>query len=180
MKINYKKSFKLVTLLAMSLVIATASAAIYDYMYLNSNVGVQGMTLKWLNGTDSTDAGIQISGVTATLTQLKGPPNGIRIYADPVRLYNNGSSASTIDILIDAVSGDTSEMDSIVVRIYNINNSTWVQNMTIWSNGAKGSDATGLSMTGYHLWRFQWEIKWKSTATTANSITVNLKIKVPV
>jgi hypothetical protein len=180
MNINYKKSLKLLTLLVTSLLIATVSATIYDYMYLNGSVGVQGMALKWVDGADATDAGTQINGVTATLTQLKGPPNGTRIYADPVRLWNNGTSAASIDILIDAVTGDTTEMDSIVVRIYNLNTTSWVQNMTIWSGGAKGSDATGLSVTSYHSWRFQWEIKWKSTATTANSVTVNLKIKVPV
>jgi hypothetical protein len=180
MNINYKKSLKLLTLLITSLLIATVSATIYDYMYLNGSVGVQGMTLKWVNGADYSDAGTQINGVTATLTQLKGPPNGTRIYADPVRLWNDGASDATIDVLIDDVAGDTSEMDSIVVRIYDLNTTSSVQNMTIWSGGAKGSDATSLLVTSYHAWRFQWEIKWKSTATTSDSVTVNLQIKVPV
>jgi len=180
MKMNYKKSLKFVTLIITSLLIATASAAIYDYMYLNATVGVQGMTLAWILGADNATAGTQINGVTSTLTSLKGPPNGTRIYADPVRLNNTGGSAITFDLLVDAVSGDTGELESIFVLIYSVNTSALIQNVTIWASGAKGSDATGLSIPGNNNWRFQWEITWKATATTANSATVNLKIGVPV
>jgi len=180
MKINYKKILKLITLLITSLLIATASAAIYDYMYLNADVGVQGMTLEWVSGNDATDAGTQINGVTAALNNLKGPPNGTRIYADPVRLNNTGTSAVTFDLLIDTVSGNTDYLDSIVVRIYNYTNNASIQNVTIWSGGSQGSDVTGLSIPAGHMWRFQWEITWKATATTSHTVTVNLKLKVPV
>lgn len=180
MKFNYKKSLKFVTLLITALLIATVSAAIYDYMYLNANVGVQGMSLEWVSGDDGTDAGTSISGVTATLTNLKGPPNGTRIYADPVRLNNTGGSSVTFDLTIDAITGDTGQLDSIYVKIYSLNTSSWIQNMTIWANGAQGSGANNLQIPTGHLWRFQWEIKWKSTATTSHSVTVNLKLKVPV
>jgi hypothetical protein len=180
MNINYKKSLKLITLLITSMLIATVSATIYDYMYLDADIGVEGMSLAWTLGADNETAGTQINGVTATLTQLKGPPNGTRIYADPVRLNNTGVSQVTFDLLVDTVSGDTSELDSIYVRIYSLNTSAWIQNVTVWESGAKGSDATGLPIPADNMWRFQWEIKWKSTATTAHSATVNLKIKVPV
>jgi hypothetical protein len=180
MKLNYKKSLKLVTLLISALLIATASATIYDYMYLNGNVGVQGMALAWVTGNDGTDSGTSINGVTASLTNLKGPPNGTRIYADPVRLNNTGASSITYDLLIDAVSGDTTYLDSIYVRIYSINTTLSIQNVTVWASGAKGSDVIGLNIPADNIWRFQWEITWKSTATVSNSVTVNLKLKVPV
>jgi hypothetical protein len=180
MKLNYKKSLKFVTLLIASLLIATVSATIYDYMYLNANVGVSGMYLEWVSGGDGTDAGTSINGVTATLTNLKGPPNGTRIYADPVRINNTGASPITYDLLIDAVDGDTTYLDSIYVRIYSINTTLSIQNVTVWVSGAKGSDVTGLNIPADNTWRFQWEITWKSTATVSHSVTVNLKLKVPV
>jgi hypothetical protein len=180
MNINYKKTLKFVTLLISALLIATASATIYDYMYLDANVGVQGMALAWTLGADNETAGTQINGVTASLTELKGPPNGTRTYADPVRLNNTGASSVTFDLLVDTVGGDTGELDSIYVRIYSLNTSAWINNVTVWESGAKGSDATGLPIPADNMWRFQWEIKWKSTATIAHSATVNLKIKVPV
>ena len=101
MKINYKKSAKLILLLISTLLIATASATIYNYMYQNATIGVEGMTLAWFNGADNATAGTQINGVTCTLTQLKGPPNGTRTYEDPVRLNNTGASSVTFDLLID-------------------------------------------------------------------------------
>jgi hypothetical protein len=180
MKINYKKSLKFVTLLIASLLIATASATIYDYMYLNANVGVQGMSLAWKLGADNSTAGTQINGVTATLTSLKGPPNGTRIYADPVRLNNTGGSTVTFDLLVDTVSGNTGFLDSIIVRIYNVTNGASISNVTVWSSGAKGSDVTGLQIGSNNVWRFQWEIKWKSTALVSHAVAVYLKIKVPV
>jgi hypothetical protein len=180
MKTNIRKILKFTTLLITSLLIATVSAQIYDYMYLNANVGVQGMALAWISGPDGDSAGTQINGVTATLTSLKGPPNGTRIYADPVRLKNTGASQVTFDLLIDTVGGDTGYLNSIIVKIYNTNSSAWVQNVTIWGNGGKGSDVAGLSISSGHIWRFQWEITWNANATTSHSVTVNLKIKVPV
>ena len=180
MKTNIRKILKFTKLLITSLLIATVSAQIYDYMYLNANVGVQGMALAWIIGDDGSSAGTQINGVTATLTSLKGPPNGTRIYADPVRLKNTGANNVTFDLLIDTVSGNTECLNFIIVRIYNTNSSAWVQNVTIWGNGGKGSNVAGLSISSGHVWRFQWEITWNATATTSHRVTVNLKIKVPV
>lgn len=179
MNINYKKSAKLILLLISTLLIATANATIYDYMNLNATVGVQGMYLAWVNGDEATSAGTQINGVTATLTNLQGPPNGTRIYADPVRLNNTGTSSITFDLLVDTVSGNTENLDSIYVKIYSMNTTTWIRNATIWENGAKGTDETNLSIPNNNMWKFQWEITWKSTATT-DSVEVNLKLKVPV
>ena len=161
MKLNYKKSLKFVTLLISALLIATVSATIYDYMYLNANVGVQGMALAWKLGADNSTAGTQINGVTATLTNLKGPPNGTRIYADPVRLNNTGGSTVTFDLIVDTVSGNTGYLDSIFVRIYNVTNGASIRNVTVWSNGVKGTNETNLQIGSNYVWRFQWEIKWK-------------------
>jgi len=179
MNINYKKSAKLIILLISSLLIATVSATVYNYMYQDATIGVEGLPLAWINGTDSTDAGTQINGVTCTLTQLKGPPNGIREYPDPVRLNNTGASSVTFDLLIDQVTSDTAQMDSIIVRLYNVTNSASMGNLTVWTSGSQGSDLTSLTITENTQWRFQWEIKWKSTAQLSHSVTVNLKVRTP-
>jgi len=180
MKINYKKSAKLIILLISTLLIATASASIYNYMYQNATIGVEGMTLEWVSGADGSSAGTQINGVTCTLTDLKGPPNGTRTYGDPVRLNNTGISSTTFNLTIDQVSGDTAQMDSVVVRLYNFTNDASMGTLTVWSGGSQGSDLTSLTIGANGTqWRFQWDIKWKSTATTSHQITVNLKIQVP-
>lgn len=178
-KINWRKSTKFVTLLLSSLLIATVSATIYNYMFLDADIGVEGMTLEWLLGADNATAGTQIAGVTASLTSLKGPPNGTRIYGDPVRLNNTGG-AQSFDLMIDSISGDTGNMSTLYVRLYDVPTNASKGNLTVWSSGSQGSDLTGLSIGANEKWRFQWEITWKSTATTAESLTVNLKIRVPV
>jgi len=177
---NWKKATKIIVLLISSLFIGVASAALYDYMYLEASVGVEGITLEWINGTDADSAGTQIQGLTATLTNLKGPPNGTRIYPDPVRLKNTGTTSVTFNVTVGDVSGNTSQLDSIIVRIYNVNSSNWVGNLTVWSNGAKGSDLTGLTIPSGNQLKFQWEITWKATASTSDSVSVELKVKVPV
>lgn len=54
MKINYKKSLKLVTLLITSLLIATVSAEVYRYMYIYGTITVGSPKLIWLEGEDVT------------------------------------------------------------------------------------------------------------------------------
>ena len=180
MNMNYRKSAKFILLLVSTLLIATASATIYNYMYLNATIGVEGMTLQWVSGADATSAGTQINGVTCSLTSLKGPPNGTRIYGDPARLNNTGIASSTFNLTIDQVTGDTAEMDSIIVRLYNYTNNANMGTLTVWSGGSQGSDLTSLTIGANGTqWRLQWEITWKSTATTSHSVTVNLKVQVP-
>jgi hypothetical protein len=64
--------------------------------------------------------------------------------------------------------------------MYNMNDSSLKGTLNVWESAAKGSDLTGLQITNNNVWRFQWEITWKATATTSNSVTVNLKLQVPV
>ncbi len=180
MNANYRKYLKFVALLATAILIGTASATIYDYMNLNATVGVQGMGLQWLPGSEQASAGTDIEGVTATLTQLKGPPNGTRKYSDPVRLNNTGVAAVSFNLTIFSLTGDTAQLDSLVVGIYSMNTSLLVDTLSIWSGGAQGSDLMNLQIPANNVWRLQWEITWKSTATPSHSITVNLKIQVPV
>jgi hypothetical protein len=180
MNINYKKSAKLILLLISTLLIATASAAIYNYMNMDATIGVEGMTLEWVSGSDASSAGTQISGVTCSLTSLKGPANGTRTYSDPARLNNTGISSTTFNLTIDQVSGDTAQMNSIVVRLYNYSNDASMGTLTVWSGGSQGSDLTSLTIGANGTqWRFQWEITWKSTATTSHSVAVSLKVQVP-
>ncbi|MBE0511891.1 hypothetical protein IBX38_02440 [Candidatus Bathyarchaeota archaeon] len=177
-KIRSTKALKLLGLLISSILIATVSAALYDYMYLDADVSVEGIALAWVNGTDGGTAGTQISGLTATLTNLKGPPNGTRVYPDPVRLNNTGGSSVTFNITVSAVTGATANMSSIIVRIYNMTNSASIRNVTVW-NVTTGTSETGLSIGSEHEWRFQWEITWKAIAVTNDTVTVNLKLEVP-
>ena len=179
-KMPAKKSAKFLILLFTSLLIATVSAAVYNYMYQNATIGVAGFTLQWDKGADNATAGTTISGETCTLPSLQGSANVTRIYPDPVRLNNTGASPVIFDLLIDpAVSGDTGNMESIIVKLYNMTSGALVDTLTVWSSDTQGTDLTSLTIDANTAWRFQWEITWKATATIGNTITVNLKVRVP-
>ena len=176
MKVDLRKSTKLVIVIISSLLIASVSATVYNYMYQDASIGVEALSLAWVAGGDATDAGTQIDGVTASLTQLKGPANGTGEYSDPLRVNNTGASSTTFDVLIEQISGDTGTMDSVYVRLYNVTNSASMGNLTVWSGGSQGSDLTSLTITADTEWRFQWEIKWRANATVSRMMTVRLKL----
>jgi hypothetical protein len=179
MNVKYKKSLKIVTLLITAAFIATASADIYNYLFQNATIAVEGLTLTWTitGAADATAAGTSIAGSTCTLSGLKGPAGGTRTYSDPVRL--TASAATTFNLNIASVSGVSGKMDSLVVKIYDITDPvTPVATLTVWDGSSQGSDLPGLSIGLGKTWRFQWEISWSDTAT--GPATVNLEIEIPL
>ena len=177
MNVKFKKSLKIVTLLVTALIIATASATTYNYMYQIGNISVEGLTLTWTTtgATDATAAGTSITGSTCTLASLEGPAGGTKIYSNPVRLTASGDT--TFNLKIGSISGSTGQMTSIVVKIYDITNDvTPVNTLTVW-NGAQGADLSGLSILSGATWRFQWEISWASGAS--GTVNVNLQLEIP-
>jgi hypothetical protein len=64
MNVKYKKSLKLVTLLITALLIATASAQVYRYMYISGTVTVGSAILTWGAGSVTPS----IVGTTASIT----------------------------------------------------------------------------------------------------------------
>jgi hypothetical protein len=177
MKVNYKKSLKFVTLIATALLISTVSAEVYNYLFQNATIGVEGLDLAWstTGAADATTAGTSIAGSTCTLASLEGPAGGTKNYSDPVRLV--ATADTTFNLRISSISGDTGDMTSIVVRLYNVNTTSLVDTLTVW-DGAQGSDLTDLSITTDHQWSVQWEISWASGAS--GTVSVQLKVEIPV
>jgi hypothetical protein len=176
MNAKYKKSLKIVTLLVSAVLIATASAATYNYMYQNATIGVETLELTWTTtgATDATAAGTTIAGSTCTLASLEGPAGGTKTYSDPVRL--EATATTTFDLNIASITGDTGDMTSIVVKLYDVVGGL-EGTLTVW-DGSQGSDLTGLTIDLGETWRFQWEISWASGAS--GSVSVELEVEIPV
>jgi len=64
MNAKYKKSLKIVTLLITAILIATVSADVYRYMYIDGSITVGSAKLVWLEGTDVDSS---ITGSTAVV-----------------------------------------------------------------------------------------------------------------
>ncbi|MEM2466639.1 MAG: hypothetical protein QXZ47_05050 [Candidatus Bathyarchaeia archaeon] len=183
MKTNYKKILKLSMLLATSILIATASAAIYDNLFLSANVGVEEeLYLVW----DKTgiDNGItaDIKGAYCTLSGLKAPKGGSRTYSKAIGINNTGETPITFDIeVVDVTGSGTTKLDYIFIEIYDDTPTTTLKgNLTVWQNDGKGTTpVTDLTIDDGDAWRLQWKIAWKSTASETDSVTVELKVTTP-
>ncbi|MCK4483058.1 hypothetical protein KAU55_07495 [Candidatus Bathyarchaeota archaeon] len=92
MKINHKKILKFVTLLITALLIATVSAQVYRYMYIDGSITVGGAKMIWILG-DNAPAGASISGSTVTmdLDVEQGTPLN---FTEALFLNNNNATGS--------------------------------------------------------------------------------------
>jgi hypothetical protein len=95
-KLLFRKELKLVTLLLTSLLIASASAAVYYSLSMTSTISVATTSVYFVEGADATSAGVSLSGDnrSAWLTQLKAYPNVTTTYSDPVKIRNNHTSTA--------------------------------------------------------------------------------------
>jgi hypothetical protein len=89
-KITAKKPLKLLLLLLTSLIISTASAAIYYSLTMEPNVTVAGLTIIFTNGDDTT-AGSTVNDAWCGLA-LKSYPNATLTYDQAVNITNDDSS----------------------------------------------------------------------------------------
>jgi hypothetical protein len=177
MKMNYKKSLKFITLLLASLLIATVSASVYTQMFLNARVGVAGLSLKWVAGTNG-NVTCSIVGSTCTLTGLKGYPSQTAIYNDTVRITNAGSSTVTFNTTTTQCQGSTSNLTSIYVKIYNYTSNSLLYTLDVWKNNTIGSPLTNLQIKAGVTWKLGWQITWYGNATTSDYVDVALRLDV--
>ena len=74
MRLNYKKSLKLATLLITAIIIGTASAVTYSYMYIKGSVTISSAELIWLKGSDVPNCNITGSTVSLAVNVEQGTP----------------------------------------------------------------------------------------------------------
>jgi hypothetical protein len=179
MKLNYKKSLKIVTLLITAAFIATASAEIYNYLNFSADVGVEGLNLNW--DDTSIDSGLtaDIQGVLCTLDGLMGPAGGTRTYSNAIKLTS--TAATTFDIeVVSVTGGGTTDLTSIEVRIYDELDAL-KGTLDVFSSSTAGTTpVVDLAMTGAVTWRLEWDITWASTASAGvDTVTVTLQVTTP-
>lgn len=182
MKLNLKKSLKIVTLLITAAFIATASAATYYTMLMDANVSVSGGNqVVFSPGTDWGSSTMGDGNQTCTL-DLSGGNGTIATYPNPVTINNTDTSNGyTINLQLDSWDGNgETELNYINVTVYNDVAAGTQQGATIYlvPGGSGQVETTGdLSIPASGTWRVEWIIYWKSTATS-ETVTVNLKLVV--
>jgi len=183
MKTNIKKSIKLITLLISSLLIASVSANVYYTMFMTATVGVTGNKVQFWEGDDFSNVGGSITDARqkVTFNTMNGQNGSLTTISDPVKINNTDSSSThTIELKLDSWTGTASTpLYYINVTIYAANGTKLGDNIHLVPGGSGQVETTGpLTMLANEVWRVQWDIYWKGTATTSDSVTVNLKIEV--
>lgn len=180
MKINYKKSLKLITLLLSSILIATVSAGVYYSLTMTSTISVATTDVYFVKGVDNVTAGVTLGSdnTTAQLTALKAYPNITTTYNDPIKVRNNATSGSTnIRLGHVSLSGDATQFIFVNFTLmgteeraldYTSDGSSWAipSTQTDWI-----SIPTGLE------WSIKIETKAKAGATSA-SVTIEIAVDV--
>jgi|YelNatPaOPRAMG01_1025707.scaffolds.fasta_scaffold144064_2 hypothetical protein len=161
MKTNIKKILKLATLLVTSLLIATASATIYSYMYIEGSGTITSGELKWVLGTNA-PSGASIQGAYVKNLNISVPVNSIRNITDCLRITNEDDASHTFDLEVIVVGGDASNFTTFDLVVYD---STGARLATL-NVKQSGSSASGLTIDASETLYIRFEITPVTDATS--------------
>jgi hypothetical protein len=139
MKINYKKSLKLITLLISSMLIATVSAQYYRFLYIEGSVTISTTGLTWVKG-EQAGTNVSISGTTATvsLSLSNGTTTNITNYLYLKNL--DGTSHSITINITDAANSGLYETLGFNITIYDNSTSDYIGSLNVLSTTSYYSD----------------------------------------
>jgi hypothetical protein len=168
MKTNTKKILKLTTLLVTSLIIATASATTYNYLYLQGTVTVGSQKIVWIK----TDTG-EVAGDTVTITLPVESDIPIS-FNDTLYLKNKDTAGHNMTIKV--TSAVSSGFSYLYVHIYEnfTNPGTWqlvdtLDVKTLNDEYSTYTDNEPLQAGGYY--KLDFEIKTTAGATFTIKVT---------
>jgi len=179
-KMPSKKPVKFLTLLLTSLLIATASAAVYYSLTMTSTISVATPSVYFVKGADNVTAGVSLSADnrSAQLTQLKAYPNVTTTYEDPIRVRNN-HTLSSFNIRLRHVSLSGAATNFIFVNFTLMGTSerklVYTSNGTAWT--LPSSPTSWILIPNITAWSIKVETKAKAGAT-ADTVTIGITVDV--
>jgi hypothetical protein len=147
MQINIKRSMKFITLAVFAALIASVSAQVYSYMYIQGSGEISTGGMKWQKGTTAPSA-TAIVGATVTNLNLTTPANNSRIFTDCLRLINNDETSHTFSIESATTGGSAANFDAFDMVVYH-NGGSDVATISIKSNGSAPALTIDASETLY-------------------------------
>jgi hypothetical protein len=179
-----KKSLKLLILLAISSLIATASAAVYYSMIVQPSVGVSSATIFFSQGTDWPSGSTMGSNSTWASIALKAYPNATLFYDQPFNITNSDSTSHTFRLRHVAVTpaSGTSTVNNFTFFNFVVENTAGTPQASFnytttgntWNTPASTSYLTLPANT-------QWIVYVETRAAAgANTVTANLQISIDV
>lgn len=179
-KIFFRKEMKLVTLLLSSLLIASASAAVYYSLNMTSTITTAANDVYFVAGLDSGIAGTTIfnENKSATLASLKAYPNMTMSYDDPIGVRNN-NTGTNFNVRLRPVSRIGNAAYFVFIN-FTLQTSPKVS-LNYTSDGVSWTDP---SMTSFVTVNADTEysiiVQTKATATATSGETATIEIAVDV
>jgi hypothetical protein len=183
-----RKCLKLLTLLISTILIATASATIYKNMYMEATpIGVAGASkVQFWVGTDfpTNGTGIFITDARQKVrfSGMEGSPGNAQNYSNPVKINNtDGTYTHTIELkLLSWDAPADLKLYYINITLYDEGNVKQGETIHLVPGGTGQVSSTGdRTMDTLDVWRTEWIIYWKGTATPGSD-TVNVYLQLVV
>jgi hypothetical protein len=163
-----KKSLKLVFLLFTALLIGTASATVYNYLYIHGSVQIGNAAIIWLKGADAPSS-TSIAGPAVTLPFNIG--NGTQQnFTSCLFLKNQDSSAHNLNVSITTPIS-SSGFNTAEIFIYKNSTGSWTYVGTLDMTTTSSLNNNSLVAGGFFRLTFYLDAK-----TTASS-TYNFEVK---
>jgi len=176
-KIKSRKALKFLGLLISAMVIATVSAAVYNYMYIQGTAGIlTGTGLQWVKGTDA-PTGATIEGNTVkdlNMTTNEGNP---RNYTDCLRIKNNDDTTHDFQLkvtkIVNSTTGALGNFTEFNLVVFN-NSSVQVAVLNL---KVLGSTTATLTIGNLQSWRILFEIIPISTPTADPKVCFEVELR---
>jgi hypothetical protein len=168
MNAKYKKSLKIVTLLITAILIATASAQIYSYMYIHGSATISGSELVWTLG-ENAPTGADITGHTVNDMNFSVPQNTFKNFTDALEITNNNATSITFGLAADVTGGSTADFTTLDLVVYD--SAGTIDSLYVLTEGT----ATGISIDASETLYIRFEIDPLTDATTGDvAFTITL------
>ena len=154
---NIKKALKLVTLLVTSILIATASAQVYTYMYLRGSITVGTQKIVWIK------EGQEVSGDTVQMS-FNVEPGVTRTFNDTLYLKNKDENNHTVNITVTDPVGSHFETCKVYVYENFTQNGSWTLIGTLDLKTLNDA-LTNNPLDSGDYYRFDFEIRATSTGS---------------
>jgi len=182
-KVLFRKEMKLVTLLLTSLLIASASAAVYYSLTWQPRVTTTALSVQFSTG-DDTPAGSTVNPSWARLL-LKSYPNATLTYDEPLNITNSDTAAHSMrlrHVTITPANGNADVGNFTRIKFYLIaQNGTQI---TTFEYTTTGNNWNTPATTSYYSVPAsqKWVLKAEtlSPATASTSIQANIQISLDV
>ncbi len=173
--IRRSKLLKITTLVLSSVLLATASASVYNLMYGDATVTAYAAKLYFdsTGAADATAAGTVVgtNHTSVMFTSLSGWPNATRVYTETAFLKANSSFTGCV---ITAPQVTDSNVNTLKMTLYDGSTQKAQLNL-LNANPTTGT----FDISSGDSWRIQWEIQWKPGVTADHYVTTTLTLNVP-